>query len=509
MWVICAGAQRSGSTLQYNIAARIVELTGAGFRIKHSKTGEFENTLDRNSAKSGFKVYKSHEIPNGIEKLLENKQCKIIYAYRDLRDVIVSLSKKGWIDKSSSSVAKVVHDYLELNTKWEKLCSSDMLISRYEDFYNNIEDEVDRIANHIGIEISAPQISQIAEELDPRKIQEIKGELTSQGKYTFNSKTLLHENHIQGRSPGQFKNDLSDEIIVEIERIAYKWLEQKGYELYWPNTDYFLSNSQHADDYIAWLLLNKKNRGTVVEVGAFDGVHLSNSYSLEKIGWNSICIEPNPNIYRYLKKQRINSKNVNCAIGSAQAGEKAIFYVEEIGVLSGFNIDVDDLRSRYEGRGLEYKDPVPVEVEVKSLISVLDENLDSDVIDVLSIDVEGFEIEVLDSLDFSKYSPKIVIIEANSDVQQSEIENHFNNLSVDYILIGNSKQNLFFGISSVFDKPVDFSTLNYDYYRTAVQYHPVSDNLTIQSNFPFKSKTDHTLPARVASKLKSILRIGR
>ena len=50
MWIICAGAKRSGSTLQYNLISNLVEKSGLGKRIPHFKTQEFSRV------KNEFKI---------------------------------------------------------------------------------------------------------------------------------------------------------------------------------------------------------------------------------------------------------------------------------------------------------------------------------------------------------------------------------------------------------------------------------------------------------------------
>ena len=83
---------------------------------------------------------------------------------------------------------------------------------------------------------------------------------------------------------------------------------------------------------------------------------MSNSYSLEQLGWESICVEPNPEIFNYLVKNRPNSRNINCAVTDSNIKELE-FFIEETGVLSGCRYDEEDVKRRYANRGLEYKNP--------------------------------------------------------------------------------------------------------------------------------------------------------
>ena len=61
---------------------------------------------------------------------------------------------------------------------------------------------------------------------------------------------------------------------------------------------------------------NKEN-GYFIEIGANDGINLSNTYLLEKnYNWKGICVEPIPDIFNKLKNNRPNSICVNKAIYS-------------------------------------------------------------------------------------------------------------------------------------------------------------------------------------------------
>ncbi|WP_203293152.1 FkbM family methyltransferase [Luteirhabdus pelagi] len=241
----------------------------------------------------------------------------------------------------------------------------------------------------------------------------------------------------------------------------------------------FQSWSQHADDYIAWQLVGKPKRGIVVEVGAFDGVHLSNSYSLEQLGWQAICIEPNPRIFQFLRTQRPNAININKAIVGKEDIDEVVFYDEEIGVLSGVSYDEKDIKKRYKNRGLEYREPNKITVAAATLTQVLDEHLNNPVIDVVSIDVEGLEVEVLKGLDLDKYEVKLFIIEANTDAETEAILRFFKKHR-NYYFIGTNRQNLFL-LNRKYAEKGFLRNLDFENYQPATQKHPIDDKLTLQS----------------------------
>lgn len=163
-------------------------------------------------------------------------------------------------------------------------------------------------------------------------------------------------------------------------------------------------------DEAKWILDNVKlpERGTFVEVGAFDGVQGSNTLPFEELGWTGVCIEADPaNAWRCAQNR--TCKTVCAAIGSAPG-------------LAAFYVDLDDRGLS----GLERRPPngKRIFVGVERLERVVQMTVDVGpdlTIDLLSIDTEGTELDVWMSLE--PYRPKIVIIEWMTLGKPSEEEN--------------------------------------------------------------------------------------
>ncbi len=156
--------------------------------------------------------------------------------------------------------------------------------------------------------------------------------------------------------------------------------------------------SQNGEDFLMWKLFDYIDTGFYIEVGAFDGIHFSNTYSFEKLGWKGICIEPHPKFFPYCKKNRPGSICLNVAcVGYDSA--------EEIGLLSGMSIDDDDIKDRYSKRKLNFQGFEKTKVKAQTLTNILDKHCLNQTIDFISIDVEGTELDVLEGLDFDRYSP--------------------------------------------------------------------------------------------------------
>ncbi|AEM21637.1 putative methyltransferase FkbM family [Brachyspira intermedia PWS/A] len=156
--------------------------------------------------------------------------------------------------------------------------------------------------------------------------------------------------------------------------------------------------SEIEQDFISYLIFSGKKKGFFIDIGANDGIKISNTYFFEKLGWSGICVEANPIIYEQLEKNR------NCDLYNAAILDKKMDSVKLV---------------NYEGHSLMAKIDISESKEnslnIKSM--TFDElmynykNISS--IDLLSIDVEGFELNILKTIDFNKYDIKLIIVENN------------------------------------------------------------------------------------------------
>lgn len=160
--------------------------------------------------------------------------------------------------------------------------------------------------------------------------------------------------------------------------------------------------------------------GFYVDVGAHHPRRFSNTYYLYKMGWRGINIEPMPGIVK--KFNRIRPKDINLAIGAgAQDGEQAYYIFKE----KALNTFSEELAKEYMKTSKLIRTET---IKIYTLKSILDKYLgDSQVIDIMSIDAEGYDFQILKFNDWDKYSPKILMVETyeyyarnfiNSDIAQ-------------------------------------------------------------------------------------------
>lgn len=162
--------------------------------------------------------------------------------------------------------------------------------------------------------------------------------------------------------------------------------------------------SEDGEEIILYNFFDQKRTGFFVEVGAFNGVELSNTYLLEALGWTGILIEPHPELYKQCVPSRPFSKVLNVAASDQQGTLNFTIAVgSEWLSFSGNNPDRES-RVRTGGGSLK-----SIEVPALTLNEILKDC--SEPIDLISIDVEGYELNVMRGLDFERFRPKVFLIE--------------------------------------------------------------------------------------------------
>ena len=178
------------------------------------------------------------------------------------------------------------------------------------------------------------------------------------------------------------------------------------------NRKYF---GQKGDDFLIWSLFPDESPGFFVDVGAFDGIHLSNSYSFELAGWIGVCVEAHPEYYQALEKNRPCSRNFHAACVRDNDQTSVEFLSEPLGLLSGIEaFKTQNMERRYAARGMKFPGWQKIKVPAMTLTQILGQAEAPKEISFLSVDVEGTEYDVLKGIDFFSYSFRLIITESNS-----------------------------------------------------------------------------------------------
>lgn len=169
--------------------------------------------------------------------------------------------------------------------------------------------------------------------------------------------------------------------------------------------NYFRSYSQEGEDMVLRDLFGDKKDGRYVDIGAYDPFRFSNTNYFYELGWTGINIEPSPDGFKKFEIHRKRDQNLNIGIGLEES--ELVYYRFEEAALNTFDAE----RVKFLEENTSYKSKDSVKVKVRPLSNVLQQfSLDKE-IDFMNIDVEWNEISVLKSGDWTKFRPKVILIE--------------------------------------------------------------------------------------------------
>ncbi len=185
--------------------------------------------------------------------------------------------------------------------------------------------------------------------------------------------------------------------------------------------DYSLvSYAQEGEDILLKRIFeyrNINNGGFYVDVGAHHPQRFSNTYFFYKRGWKGINIDATPFSMKLFNELRESDINLEFAVSDKQ--ETLTYYMFNEPALNSFDKELSLKRNLLE----HYSILGTKNINTITLENILDKYLPKNQdIDFLSIDVEGFDFQVLKSNNWEKYKPKVVLIE----VLAKDIENMLN-----------------------------------------------------------------------------------
>lgn len=160
----------------------------------------------------------------------------------------------------------------------------------------------------------------------------------------------------------------------------------------------------------------RRRDGFFVEAGGNDGISQSNTLYFEKyLGWRGLLIEAIPTLAEKCRQNRPLCAVENCALVSWNYSDRTIemHYRDLMSMVKGGMADpADEARHLALGEGFMKPGDAPqvLSVPAKTLGHVLDKHRVSN-IDLLSLDVEGYEVEVLQGIDFNRHRPGHLLVE--------------------------------------------------------------------------------------------------
>jgi FkbM family methyltransferase len=153
-------------------------------------------------------------------------------------------------------------------------------------------------------------------------------------------------------------------------------------------------------------IFENKKAGFYVDVGAHHPMRFSNTYFFYRRGWRGINIDAMPGSMGVFNEDR--PSDINLEIPVSDKDEVLTYYIFNEPALNGFSKELSDSRNGLR----QYKIIDTKELRTRTLASILDEFMPvGQKIDFLSIDVEGLDFQVLNSNNWEKYKPEVVLVE--------------------------------------------------------------------------------------------------
>ena len=159
------------------------------------------------------------------------------------------------------------------------------------------------------------------------------------------------------------------------------------------------SYSNWGIDMMADFIFREKNKGVFIDIGCHHPMINNNTYPLYKRGWNGINIDIDYSAIDSFNFLRSKDTNIEIAVSDTIGNSDLFFYHNRAAkntLSKEKGLDAKQIRS----------------IKTTTLNKIIQESIYKDQkINFLTIDVEGFELNVLRGFDFKKYKPELVVVE--------------------------------------------------------------------------------------------------
>jgi FkbM family methyltransferase len=162
--------------------------------------------------------------------------------------------------------------------------------------------------------------------------------------------------------------------------------------------------SQYGEDQVFRLLMQPGSQGTFLDVGSHHPAEGSNTYNLYIRGWRGVTIDPNPMFEKEYGRYRPRDTHLVEGVSSTTGNLTYYEFAD-----SRFNTLSEERAHTVERLGLQILGRRTV--RCRPLNQIIAEQLAGTQIDLLSVDCEGLDREVLESLDFSVNQPTAIFVE--------------------------------------------------------------------------------------------------
>lgn len=230
----------------------------------------------------------------------------------------------------------------------------------------------------------------------------------------------------------------------QIKRFIYNKLPYYiAEEFYSQKSQYFnnISFAQEGEDLVLNRFFERQQGGFYVDIGAHHPVRFSNTYKFYLKGWRGINVDAMPGSMDSFKKLRPRDINLEHAV--SDKSETLIYNIFNEPALNTFSEEVAKEHCKVE----IYEIIEKREIKTVTLANILDIHLPHGIpIDFLSIDVEGLDLAVLQSNNWDKYRPRMVLAETLfNDLEAFDTNEVYNYLKEQgYKIVAKTYNTMFF-----------------------------------------------------------------
>jgi len=166
------------------------------------------------------------------------------------------------------------------------------------------------------------------------------------------------------------------------------------------------SYAQEGEDILIDRILNNQKQGFFIDVGAHHPMRFSNTYYFYRKGWRGINIDAMPGSMKLFQEHRPEDINIEAAI--SRDPSPLVYYRFNEPALNTF---IKEEAEKKDGLAT-YRIEEKITIQTTTLSSIIDQYLPKGKeVDFLTIDVEGLDLEVLQSNDWSRVKPRLIIVE--------------------------------------------------------------------------------------------------
>lgn len=193
-----------------------------------------------------------------------------------------------------------------------------------------------------------------------------------------------------------------------------KWYRKlvKPYQIHIAQSKGICIYSQEGEELIIEKLVGRKKNGFYIDIGAHHPYRFSNTCYFYKQGWSGINIEPNPELFKSFLKHRKRDYNLN--IGISSQPRLMPYYMFDEPAYNTFSTERFDFLKKINQKLIRTE-----HISTKTLDQALQGITMPNVIDFMNIDTEGMEVEIVQSINWTRIRPSLLVVESKVESLQN------------------------------------------------------------------------------------------